>query len=86
MKQNFTYIILAAIVAALLLTACRKDEYKTPYMSMVTSETGSVFFHLDGSGEFTIDCNDDTPPEIFMFRTNGSISIPHRFSTPPRMS
>jgi len=54
---------LALLVAAVLLTSCRKDEIEMPQITMVTSQSGNVWLSLAGSGEVTIDWGDGTPSE-----------------------
>ena len=79
-------IIAVAIISTLLFTACRKDEYETPYMTvtLLKQGVGNVSFQLSGSGEITVNWNDGTPPEIFMFSPEGYINnIRHSYSSPP---
>ena len=76
MKQNFTYIILATIAATLLFTACRKDEYETPYITMTTEASiGQIV--LGGSGEVIINWGDGTPKETYTFLGSEWVAYRH---------
>ena len=79
----FQLALIAAIAAALLFTACRKDEY-APQMILVTNYSSGIFY-LNGSGEATIDWGDDTPSETYTFAKENSLSqrFGHSYSTPP---
>ena len=84
MKKFPLAIIAIATISSLLFTACRKDEYETPQMTLVTNYS-SVQFSLGGSGEATIDWGDGTPSETYTFaKENLSPQwFTHSYSSPP---
>ena len=82
--SNFQLALIAAIATTLLFTSCRKDEYETPYMTLITSSTDYVRFFLAGSGEAIIYWGDETQTETSL--SIFSLEYNHCYSIPPPIS